>query len=440
MISCILVGGAPAREFGSYINDNSGGSIVIDYIFNSFSTDSSSIEKSLIRTKKLIWFINESNDIKGDLAVLDQCLSNTTYFKVEQIYIFGVRNDETSEAERIFRILAEEHNYSSYSIYLKDKLSSYSVMYTELMGTTEESKVVTARRNVYRVSNSDPSKRGYDPEDYNKNISLVEDDHAEIYNHIKEASIKTETNKIIKDVAEKAIPKLDFRVTNIDVNTVKYKQNIFIVCGKPKSGASRFAYQISKFFLDRNDNVNLIDITPNFGSTRLCINRMKIDKSSVDRVLVNNEDLLTGKSYSNKELAIFSPSSLSNNGLMISYLKYVLSVPNRIIDGYSVIDCCLDDINEVLDICGSRVVRVFITVQAVRAELLMIRKRVTSILDRGVDSVIFLNESMKFDSSYSKITEVEGKILLPKSKFTGYIDFDNEEADFTELVKAGEKK
>ena len=438
MISCILIGGSPAREFGNFITDNSGGSVVIDNVFNSFSTDSADISRSLIRTKKLIWFINESLDIKGDLAVLDNCLSNSTYFKVEQIYIFGVKNDDTIEAEKIFRILMEEHDYSSYSIFLKDKLSSYSVMYTELMGTTDENKTVTARRRVYRATNGDPSKRGYDPEDYDKNISLVETNNAETYETIKDAAIKTETNKIIKDVREKAVPKIDLHVNNIDIDKVKYKQNIFIVCGKPKSGASRFSYQITKFLLDRKDSVNVIDITPNFGCTRFCINKMKISKDSVDRVLVNNEDLLTGKSYSNKELSIFSPSSLSNRGLMIGYLKYILSIPNRINNGYTVIDCCLDDIEEVLDLCGSRIGRVFITVQAVREELLIARKKINIIISRGIDSIVSLNQSINFDPSFSKITAVEGKILLPKAKFIGYIDFETEEADFTEILKVGD--
>lgn len=437
MISCTVVGGSPALEFSKFIESNSGGSIVIDNVFNTFSSDSASISRGLIRTKKMIWLINESNNLKGDLAVIDECFRNPTYFRVEQFYIFGVRDESTTECEKIFKMLMIEHDFSSYKIYLKEKLSSYSTMYSELMGTTEDKEVVTVRRKIYRVSNSDASKRGYDPEEFNKNLAIEETDNSAVYEEIKKAARKTETNRIIKDVPEKPIPKIDLNISNIDIASVKYRQNIFIVCGKPKAGSSVLATNLTQFLIDRGDNVNVVDITPNFGCARMCISKLGASKSNNKRILVNSEDLLTGREYNNKSLAVFSPSSLSNRSLLAGYLKYVLSIPNRTSCDYLVIDCCLDDIKEVIDICGSRIGRIFIAVPATREELIIARGKIKEVTYRKIEHVIFLNKYQNFDKSTVRITEVDAKGLIPDGKFTGYVNFEKEEADFSQLVKVG---
>lgn len=437
MITCTLIGGLNASKFGDFIKENSGGSIVINKVYDSFSRDSVELSRGMIRASKLIWLVNESTNLRGDLAVLDGLMKNPTYFRTEQIYIFGTKDDDTLEGIKMFKLLMEEHDFSSYAIYLKDEISSYSVMYRELMGVDEDNRKVTVRKKVYRATVGDTSKRGYDPEDYNKNLEPKEEDRSKLYDKTKKSAIKTETNRIIKDSAEKEVPKIDLNVINIDVKKVKYQKNIFITCGKPKAGTSTLAFYLSKFLMDRGDKINLVDISPNFGGARMALSKCKsVNKSTI--VSVDNTSLLTGASYNNMKLAIYSPFKLHDRSLLTSYLKYVLSIPNRTSCDYVVVDCCIDDITEVLDICGSRTARVFVAVQDVKDELIIVKKKVNTIIKSGNEHIVFLNKSIKFDKTFLRVSEVEAKQIIPDARFTGYIDFEVEEGDFTELVKVGE--
>lgn len=432
-MTCLLVGGVKAKQLGDFIEENSGKSVIISNVFTSFSDDEDKFNKLMVRANKLIWLINESKNLRSDLNVLNNCIKNRTYFSVKEIYIFGTRDENTLEAERIFKLLMEENEFTSYRVSLTEEPSNFQSIYRELMGTSEADTKVTKRKAVYRATRVDDSKRGYDPEEYNKNISIQEEDRRKSYEEIKKAAIKTETNQIIKELPEKVIPRIDLNISDIEIEEIKYKRNIFIVCGKPKAGTSTLAVNLAKFLMEKG-TTNVIDISANFGSVIYLMENLGLDKIN-NRTLVDNTLLLTGKDFSNRDLAVYSPIKLHNRSLLISYLKYVMSIPNRTISDNVVIDCCIDDIEEIMNVCGTRIARIFIACQDTRNELVIIKNKVKSIIDTNNAHTIFLNRSIKYDKKVSRVTAVSAKKIIKNGSFTGYIDFETEEADFSELIK-----
>lgn len=433
IIKCLLVGGNSAIEFGKFIKDSSGGSVEVIDTLSSFVNEEVSLKKRMIRCTKLVWFIDSSLNLKEDLRVLNERLQDSTYFKADEIYIFGVMNNEIKIGLRMFKQLMQEQELTNYVIKVKEKPSTYQMMYNELLGSTDESSKVTKRKVVYRATVGDTSKRGYNPKFYDRNIIPMEKDNVRAYEDSKASAIKAETNRIIKDTPESLPNKVNLSISNLDLSKVKNLKNIILVCGNPKSGVSTLATHITKFLVYTNKHVDYIDLSDNL-SGQTCLNKHGLVNSKEGMILVDNKLLLTGKDYSNKPLAIYNkPRKVDNS---ISYLRYILSIPKRVNCDYMIIDCNLKDLDAILNMCNNKIIRVILTTQSVSEELLLLRKYIRNLNILKCPNSIFLNRSVTYGDNYKILEGVDAKQILPKGKFINYINF-NETPDinFSSLIK-----
>lgn len=429
MISCCIVGGESAIRLRDYINSNAGKSLEVqdDYLFSSFSEEESKIKSTYIRCQKLIYLIDESVDVSADLKVLFDLMESRAFFKIQEIWIFGKDNEVNNKGLNYFERIMIDLGFSDYFIRLSTDEVSLREVYRDITGVTESSEYKVPYKRVYRSRRSDESKIGYEPETYKKNIELKRDSSVDSYNKMKDASIKSETNKVIKDSPEPLPPKVDLHVDKINIEDLINKDNIFIVTGNPKAGISAFSARLSISLANKGFNVNLLDLSPNCGSARICLR--KHSKS----VLVDNVDLLTGKNYSNNNLTIYNTATLGSLELKTSYLKYILSIPNRSESKYVVIDCSITQLSEFLEVCQTRVSKVFVCTQDVKDELLLIKDVVNNCISKGLKTLVYLNNSIKFDSSFQKITAAQAKSIIDKSKIISPVNLDDE-IDLSELA------
>lgn len=432
MIKCIIVGGVTATNVANYINKTSGGSILIEDtdIYASFQTDSDKLKNSLIVVDSLIYLMDESMNLKEELTVLYDLMQNRTFFNVGQIFIFSKNTDTLDASCNNFERLMSEIDYDSYQIirYDNDSDLTFSSIYKNITGIVDEEEEKNVYKKVYLAERGSDSRRGYDPESYKKNIIPKQENSLDKYEKIKESAIKSDTGKYTVDVPELDIKKLDIAIDKIDTFDIDYNRDIIVVTGKPKAGTSIFASTLAISLRSQDKSVNMIDLSKNCGSCRSIIRRSK------KRISVNNKRLLTGEDYSNRGLCIFNSVDLPTLDMKTNYLKYILSIPNRTKCNYLVIDCDYDILNEVVQLCGSRLNRVVICTQSIKDEVLLIKDDANKFCSRDVKVYIFLNQSINFDKSFSKVDVTTVKDLIPKSIILKYIDFNNQDIDLSEFM------
>lgn len=420
MIKCMVVGGNTGVKLAEFIRESSGGSIEVskENVYSSFQRDKSTLERSLIRVNKLIYLIDEISSIREDFKILDGLMENATFFSIEEIWVFGKDNEDNNKAMQSFKTIMADLDFDNYFIELSPDEIPFTKIYRSMIGRVDDDDDSKVKyKKIYRAYRSEESKKGYDAKPFDKNLEPKIKNSATEYEKMKEVSKKIETGRIIKESPIEELEKIDIKIDTIDLHQSVYKKKIFIVSGRSKSGVSALASALcmsigfnTKLF------TNLIDISRNCGSARTCI---RIGKKVT---LVNNEKLLTGTDYSNKRLAIYNSSDVKSADVKSSYLKYLLSIPNRVASDVIVIDCDYSDLDDVVNICGARVGGIFICSQDVKDEVLLIQNEVNKLSDKGKETLIFLNNSIKFDDSFEKISAVNVKKLCPNSKVIMPVD------------------
>ena len=431
MIKCMIVGRNSANKFSEFIDTNSGGSADIVKSISSIFSEFENLNKEIIRVDKLVYFISESSNIMKDITSLDQLLSNPTYFRVKEFFIFGKDDQETKLGVDKLKFILNEHKINDVVVSLNQDNLTFSKMYTDLMGVEDKSEDSIKRKSVYLVEKSDrTSKRFYDALEYNENKVFQEKNSSDSYEEAKKASEVAETRNIIRDIPEKKLPKVNITLNTIDINKIANIKNIIVVTGKPKSGSSIFASSLVKSMIRDNKRVTLVDISANFGSAWNCTR----SKSLKHRV-INNKELFTGKIYDSDGVNILYPAKFSDSTLYPSYLKYILSIPNRLKGDILVIDCLYSDLDEIMDICGSRISKIFLCSQNVRNELLQVSKRIETLTNMSsINFYVYLNNSINFSADNVRLLPVQASSLFNKTKFLAPINF-NEDVDLGILWK-----
>ena len=431
MIKCIIVGKLSATKFSEYIETNSGGSAEIVKSISSIASEFENLNKEIIRVDKLVYMMSESSNVISDITALDKLLKNPTFFRVNEFFVFGLDDKDTRLGVDRLKFILNENKIENIIVKLGPELPSFTKMYSDFMGIVKNSEHSVVRKKVYLVERGDSnSKRFYDAMEDSENKIYQERDGVSEYEKVKKASEIAETRKIIKDSPEKSLPKLNIELNTIDLEAIESLKNIIVVTGKPKAGSSTLAISLVNSMVAEGKKVNLVDISSNFGSASSCIR-----KKGIKYNLVNNKELFTGKEIVNPGVSIFYPKMFKDSSLYPSLLKYILSIPNRAKSDFTVIDCIYTDLDEVLDICGTKVSKVFLCSQDVKDELVQIGRGINKLKGSKIFKLlVYLNNSIKFDEYHLKLLPVQASALYDGVSFIAPIDF-REEQDLRVLWK-----
>lgn len=430
MIKCLVVG-SNSRKIADYIIKTSGGSVEIgdEHVYSSFFTDEEKLKNQIVIADIAIYYLDESISIRDDLRVLSDLIKDKTFFNVKEIFIFARETETIAKGIRQFMMLMDELEYDSYHIVTDDNDIPLTKIYNDINGISGTEDPGVYRKKVYRTVRDEESRVGYDPVLFKGRVLVQEDDRVVDYERMKQAAVKAETNRIIQENPELEPEKVNLDIKGVNIEDRVYKRNIIVVCGNPKSGTSVFASNMAMHLAKNKNKVSMIDISSNCGSARACLKKYK------HSTLVDNEKLLTGTDYSNKNLAIYNTSSLHKRELRPSFLRYLLSIPNRTKSDYYVIDCDMTELREVIDLCGYRILRLFICAQEVKDEVLLVQGVVDDMVAKDISTMVFLNRSIAFDKSYKRVSAISAKELLnEKCKVIAYVDFDVDICDLGILL------
>lgn len=387
----LIIGGQTGLEFAKFVKEASGGSIEVNSKYTSLSIDESDLKNNLIRADKFVYIISESKNMKNDLRVLNQLMSNRTFFNVKEMFIFGISSDNVNECIKNYKVLMSEQKFDNYYINVEPNPVPFNVMYNSIMGIVDEGEEVTKFKKVYRATRNDSSKRGYEPKHYNKIIEPSVEDRVEAYEKIKEASKKVETGRPIRDEEEKYPPNIQINLVNLNEKDTKSIKDIMFITGREKSGTSAFSSCIVRELVARNMKVLLIDLSYSKGSIRMVSNQCK------NFFEVDNLNILCGDLIPEDDNVI--AFKVPKKEIMLEYLMFVLKLSRNIDYNFIIIDCDLFDSKRVLNLVNNRILRTIITCENIKEELELLKVSIDNCEIK--DGVIYLNNSIKFDKTCS---------------------------------------
>lgn len=407
-----------------YFNKTFGGSLDIDYKYDSLEMNIEQLMNNNIRVDKLIivFYDDPRFNIKREMNCLGKLLEGNAFFKINEILVFSEDNEHCNNGVQAFKFVMENIKFSNYSIKVYEDGISTNKIYQDVMGIVPEDFTRTSYNIVYRAEKGSESKVGYSPRQREKPLEPVVRNGNEEYNRFKENSIRTETGRLVTEVPPKEIDSVEINldIFNSNIDLIK---NAIIFCGLPKSGTSALACNT----LFQSNNGLLIDLSKNNGSFRILKKVTVGNGNNYPNVeFLDNKDILLNASYNDKSLKCINNDFYD---LKIDYLKYILSIPNRIFYNNIFIDCDLDSLEDIVKLLDEKIKKIIFTCESVREEFDLIKPKVSSI--RKFDKYIFLNEYMSLKEGYSPLsplvvnTEVDNcKVIKGERLFNKNISLD----------------
>lgn len=430
-MKCILVS-ASCEKLKDFINKNSGGSVDIIECMESVYPNKNTLANKLIRANKFIYVISEESNINKDLETISSLLDVPAFFKVEEFYIIGINNESNINACNLFKIILKEKGIDEPFISLFDNTPTYGDVYNSFMGVVKDEDVLSnIKKKVYLSTRLEgDSKRGYAPIEYNKRLEIDIPDNVIRYNKVKQSAINSETKRPITDSDPKKLPKIDVSVSELSLKSLESNKLITIVTGREKSGVSTYAFEIVKSMKKDMQYINLIDLSSGYGSSLMC--RYKLKKETYSQI--KNKDLFTGTVYSSKGVNILTIPNASSKNSKTGFIKYILSVPNRLPCSKVVIDCPLDLLFDVLDICGTSIENIIICANNTKSELDKNLNIYKDLLNRNKKFKVCLTETVKPNSVDKQVGRLEYLEIDGSIEILSPMSF-NENTDLTYLWK-----
>ena len=413
MIRCLISGGTDAEKLQKYILKKSGGSIEVDndHVYSSLYKDKHLVERAYIKANYLIILLDEIKDIRAEIKTLADLLKDATFFRIETIKIYGINTAENEKGVTQLRQVIKDVNIQKNTNYvvdvtLRDSMIPFSVIYSDITEIVKEDDQKIPIKKVYRVERGTSATEGYEPEQVGKIMCVPNiPDGAKKYSKIKKAAIKGETNNPIFAEKQTDLEKTDLQLNNLEIDKPLYTHNIIIVAGYPKAGTSTFATTLSRsLVVVSGKKINLVDLSDNCGSTRSITNKTSKVKP------VDNRSLLLGDDPRDTKLKLFSSAGLSDK-VKHEYFRFLLSIPNRIPSDYTIVDCNIKDLQQIIACCPKQILRVILVSQAIENEVYLMKPEVEWSLGKGYNTTIYLNNSINYDSSFAPVDSTDVKLM-----------------------------
>lgn len=390
-----------------YFNKSFGGSLEVEGQYESLEMNMEALMNNNIRADKLIIvFKDESGfNIKREITCLGKLIESNFFFRINEILLFSENTEYCLEGISSFRYVMESVEYTNFNIKVYEDGISTAQIYRDVMGIVPDDFTTTSYTKVYRREIGSESKVGYSPRKSKGAIVKSTEDRYEAYNVYKENMKKTETGRVIVENDSKEIPNI-----NIELDEYKSKidsiRNINIFSGNTKSGTSVLA---SKVFIQSKSNNLLIDLSKGLGSVRIL---SFLDEDKVHQTpsmeFLDNKDVLFDEFMSSK-LKILG---YNKKDRILDYLKYILSIPNRIKFDNIFIDCDLEDLDDIISLVDQRLKKLIFTTESSNEEFLLLSDSIRKF--EKFDSYLFMNDHLDLDEGYTELVPLSVTSTFPR--------------------------
>lgn len=379
-----------------YFNRSFGGTLDVEGQYESLEMNMESLMNNNIRADKMIIVFREESgfNIKREIACLGKLIETNYFFRINEILLFSENNQYCLDGINYFKSAMESVGFNNYSVKVYEDGISTAQIYRDVMGIVPDDFTTTSYTKVYRREIGSDSRVGYSPRRSKGPIVKASPDNYSAYNTYKENMKKTETGRVIVENDPKQIPVIDIQLEEYE-SKIDSIRNINIFTGNSKSGTSVLA---SNVFVQSKSNNLFIDLSKGLGSLRI------LKYMDDDRVLetppiefIDNQDLLFDEFMSNNLKVI----SYNKKDKILDYLKYVLSIPNRVRFENIYIDCDIDDLEDIINLVDQRLRKLIFTTESCLEEYELLEPSIRRF--SKFDSYLFLNDHLQLDEGYSPL-------------------------------------
>lgn len=390
-----------------YFNRSFGGTLEVEGQFESLEMNMESLMNNNIRADKMIIVFREESgfNIKRETACLGRLIESNYFFRINEILLFSENNQYCLDGINYFKSAMESVGYNNYSVKVYEDGISTAQIYRDVMGIVPDDFTTTSYTKVYRREIGSDSRVGYSPRRSKGPIVKATNDNYSAYNVYKENMQKTETGRVVVENDPKQLPVIDIQLEEYE-SKIDSIRNINIFTGNSKSGTSVLA---SNVFVQSKSNNIFIDLSKGLGSLRI------LKYMDDDRVLetppikfISNEDLLF-EQYMSTELKVVS---YNKKDKILDYLKYVLSIPNRIKFENIFIDCDIDDLQDIINLVDQRLRKLIFTTESCVEEFQLLEPSIKHF--SKFDCYLFLNNHLNLDEGYSPLVVPNVSSVYPK--------------------------
>lgn len=392
-----------------YFNRSFGGSLEVEGSYSSLELNMEVLLNNTVRCDKMIVIFKDESgfNIKREMTCLGKLIEQNYFFRINEILVFSENTEYCLEGITIFKSIMDTVGFTNYSTKVYEDGLSTAQVYRDVMGIVPDDYTTTSYTKVYRREIGSESRVGYSPRKSKGSIVKSSEDRYSKYETYKENMSKTETGRVIVENDAKEIPNI-----NIELEEYKSKidliRNINIFTGNNKSGTSILC---SKAFVQAKRNCLLLDFSRGLGSLRIV--RYLDDNPLImcdDINFIDTKDLLF-KEYLTDELKIINYNNKRN---IVDFMKYIVSIPNKIKYDKIFIDCDLEDLDTLINLIDQRLYKLIFTTESSNEEFSILEKYVRR-FDK-YNCYLFMNQFLELSEGYTDLDVANVSTLYPKLK------------------------
>ena len=249
MVKLIVVAGSTSQKLAEFFANR--GTFEIVAVYDNLANNVNQIQNKVIVSDKLLYLYNDSEEtnmnIKSDMQILGNLLSNDSFFKPGEIVFMTTASAQAKLAIKFFSTIMEDCKKSDYSIKTVEDKMSFIAIYNLLMGTTNSSDFKNSYTTLYKVERNTVAEEEYSPQD-DRDL-LIEPfgmDSVNTYIGKQKAAKKADVGTIYTDdpdtdLAQESTVQFD----PLKLHSILDKTKYIFVSGMKKSGKSVWGSQLA---------------------------------------------------------------------------------------------------------------------------------------------------------------------------------------------------
>lgn len=264
MKSIMIIAGDKTEKLADFFTER--GAFSVDYAYNSLSTNVVQIRDAIINVDKLLYVYQDGINIKADMQVLKESLSNGAFFTVKEMVFVTSDDEEAVVAKKYFSAVIESTGFSNYEIKTIAGRLTFAGIYDTVLGISVDANVKNTFKTVYRVERGDKAKKAFVPaDDSNLLIEPFDDSNQLELEKRKTNIINTESGIPRKDQSSGTNIETYFNpvLNPMSLDNSVFSKNTIIVSGDRKSGVSVWSAALAVSASKLDKPVMLFDFTDN---------------------------------------------------------------------------------------------------------------------------------------------------------------------------------
>ena len=147
MINIMLVAGDKTDKLAKFFKMRNAFSVSM--ACESLSSNVAQIKDSIINVNTLLYFYQESSiNIRTDMQILKELLSDNNFFTVGEIIFIIAENENSDKAVNYFKAAMSESSFSKYTIKLLKGKPTFDLIYNTVLGVSKNTDFANSYNNI----------------------------------------------------------------------------------------------------------------------------------------------------------------------------------------------------------------------------------------------------------------------------------------------------